>query len=114
MTTVVVCPYRTLKFLEGGGHFWVYMQYVQGLRQAGCDVYWLERVAADGPWRQRSRIETWLHRLERYGLGGKVILYTDADTRECAPGEPYDYLVRTRSEAHRVFQRADLLLNFHY
>jgi hypothetical protein len=114
MTTVVVCPYRTLKFLEGGGHFWVYMQYVQGLRQAGCDVYWLERVPADGPWRQRSRIESWLHRLERYGLGGRVILYTDADTRGCAPSEPYEYLVSTRPQAHQVFQRADLLLNFHY
>jgi hypothetical protein len=115
MTTVVVSPYRTLKFLEGGGHFWVYMQYVQGLRQAGCEVYWLERVPSGGPWQERSRIETWLHRLRRYGLDGKVILYTDADTDGgCAQGTPYHYLVGTRSEAHAVFQRADLLLNFHY
>lgn len=111
MTTVVVCPYRTLKFLEGGGHFWVYMQYVQGLRQAGCEVYWLERVPADGPWRQRSRIETWLHQLGRYGLDGKVILYTDEGA---ARGKQYHYLVGTRPGAHEVFKRADLLLNFHY
>ncbi len=115
MTTVVVCPYRTLKFLEGGGHFWVYMQYVQGLRQVGCDVYWLERVPADGPWRNRSRIETWLDRLGRYGLGGKVILYTDVDAGDGgAGGKSYDYLVGTRAEARQVFRRADLLLNFHY
>jgi hypothetical protein len=115
MTTVVVSPYRTLKFLEGGGHFWVYMQYVQGLRQAGCEVYWLERVPRGGPWQERSRIETWLHRLKRYGLDGKVILYTDADTDGgYAQGKPYDCLVGTRSAAHEVFQRADLLLNFHY
>jgi hypothetical protein len=64
---------------------------------------------------ERSRIETWLHRLRRYGLDGKVILYTDADTDGgCAQGTPYHYLVGTRSEAHAVFQRADLLLNFHY
>jgi hypothetical protein len=106
MTTVVVCPYRTLKFLEGGGHFWVYMQYVQGLRQAGCEVYWLERVPG-GPWQEGSRVETWLDRLKRYGLDGKVILYSDE-------GKPHDYLVGTRSEAHQVFRRADLLLNFHY
>jgi hypothetical protein len=111
MTTVVVSPYRTLKFLEGGGHFWVYLQYVEGLRQAGCEVYWLERAPGGGPWRERSRIETWLDRLKRYGLAGKVILYTDEG---CAQGKPYDYLVGTRSEAHEVFQRADLLLNFHY
>ncbi len=111
MTTVVVCPYRTLKFLEGGGHFWVYLQYVQGLRQAGCEVYWLERVPADGPWRQRSRIETWLHQLKRYGLDGRVILYTDEGA---AQGKQYHYLVGTRPWAHEVFKRADLLLNFHY
>jgi len=113
MPNVVISAYRTLKFLEGGGHFWVYMQYVQGLRQAGCEVYWLERVAGEGPWRERSRIETWLQRLNRYGLEGKVILYTDADG-ERAQGRKYDYLVGTSSEAEEVFKRADVLLNFHY
>jgi hypothetical protein len=113
MTTIVVSPYRTLKFLEGGGHFWVYAQYVQGLRQAGCDVYWLERVPRDGPWRERSRIETWLKRLTRFGLEGNVILYTEAE-KGGGPGAEFDYLVGTRSEAHEVFKRADLLLNFYY
>jgi hypothetical protein len=113
MTTVVVSPYRTLKFLEGGGHFWVYLQYVHGLRQAGCEVYWLERVPRGGPWREPSRVEAWLHRLKRYGLDGKVILYADAVGGR-AQGDARDYLVGTRSEAHRLFQRADLLLNFHY
>lgn len=114
MTTVVVSPYRTLKFLEGGGHFWVYLQYVQGLREAGCEVFWLERVPA-GPWRTRSRIDAWLRRLARYGLDGKVILYTDADSGDgSAPGMPYRFLVGSWPEAQRVFQRADLLLNFYY
>jgi hypothetical protein len=110
MTTVVISAYRTLKFLEGGGHFWVYMQYVEGLRQAGCEVYWLERVPREGSWQERSRIETWLQRLGRFGLDGKVFLYTDADQRSME----YDYLVGTRSAAHELFKRADLLLNFHY
>jgi hypothetical protein len=113
MPTVVISAYRTLKFLEGGGHFWVYMQYVQGLRQAGCEVYWLEWVARDGPWRERSRIDTWLRRLNRFGLAGKVILYTDANG-ERGEGSEYDYLVGTRTEAEEVFKRADVLLNFHY
>jgi len=111
MTTVVISPYRTLKFLEGGGHFWVYLQYVEGLRQAGCEVYWLERAPGGGPWRERSRIEAWLERLRRYGLAGQVILYTEEGRGQ---GRPEDYLVGTRSEAYEVFQRADLLLNFHY
>jgi hypothetical protein len=84
---------------------------VQGLRQAGCDVYWLERVPGAGPWQERSWVETWLNRLKRYGLDGKVILYSD---EESAQGRPYHYLVGTRPDAHEVFNRADLLLNFHY
>jgi hypothetical protein len=48
MPTVVVSPYRTLEFIEGGGHFWVYLQYVHGLRQVGCEVYWVERFHGRG------------------------------------------------------------------
>ena len=49
MPTIVIAPSNVAAFPEGGGHFWVYLQYVLGLRQLGCDVYWLEgfrRVAA--------------------------------------------------------------------
>jgi hypothetical protein len=112
MPTVVVSPYRTLEFLEGGGHLWVYLQYVHGLRQAGCEVYWVERFrsqAAGG----RSRVESLLRRLKRYGLDGKVILCTDAG-REGAPGMGYTFIGASQSAAHKVFRQADLLLNFHY
>lgn len=110
MATVVISAYRTLKFLEGGGHFWVYMQYVQSLRQSGCDVYWLEYVRPDSRWQDRARIETWLQRLRRHGLGDNVFLYTDVDEQTTE----YHYLVGTRSAADELFGRADLLLNFHY
>jgi hypothetical protein len=43
VTRVVVSPYNVLDFPDGGGHFWVYMQYAQGLLRNGCDVWWLER-----------------------------------------------------------------------
>ena len=46
MATVVVSTYKVASYPEGGGHFWVYMQYVQGLQRLGCDVYWLENCAA--------------------------------------------------------------------
>jgi len=107
MSTVVVSPYRTLEFLEGGGHFWVYLQYVHGLRQVGCDVYWVEQFDSRGARQERSRVHSLLRRLERYGLAGKVILCTDA-------GGERTYIGATRSEAHELFERADLLLNFHY
>ena len=35
MVTVVIAPVNVVDSLSGGGHFWVYMQYVQGLRQLG-------------------------------------------------------------------------------
>src|SRR5436309_7735301 len=40
--TVVIGGYKVASFPEIGGHFWVYLQYALGLRQLGCDVYWLE------------------------------------------------------------------------
>ena len=43
MPTVVLSAYNVANFPEGGGHFWVYMQYALGLRQCGADVYWLDR-----------------------------------------------------------------------
>ena len=113
MPTVVVSTYRTAEFLEGGGHFWVYLQYVHGLQQTGCEVYWVERFRSNGTGRERSRVGTLLRRLKRYGLDGKVIFCTDAG-RERTQDMNYTYIGATRSAAHEVFKRADLLLNFHY
>jgi hypothetical protein len=113
MTTVVISPFETVNFLEGGGHFWVYMQYVQGLREAGCEVYWFECLPGGQRLPDRSRIGAWLRRLHRYGLEGKVILCVRAD-RKRREGIDYDYVGATRSEAKALFAGADLLLNFHY
>src|SRR2546430_8023520 len=42
MATVVISAYDVVNYPQGGGHFWVYLQYVLGLRLLGHDVYWLE------------------------------------------------------------------------
>ncbi len=47
MRTVVLSAFNVANFPEGGGHFWVYMQYAHALRRLGCEVYWLERVGAE-------------------------------------------------------------------
>ena len=113
MATIVVSPYRTVKFVEGGGHFWVYLQYIHALQQAGCEVYWFERFHRGDAGPGGSHIEILRRRLRRYGLGGKVILCADAG-RESARGTRFEYIGATRSEAQELFRRADLLLNFHY
>src|SRR5215470_3463948 len=107
MATVVLSPYNVANSPEVGGHFSVYMQYAQGLRRLGCDVYWLERFDRSGdPGRDARALATFFERMGRYGLGGKVVLYTG--------GGPEEYLGLPRAEAEAVFRRADLLLNFHY
>src|SRR3989454_1980043 len=77
MATVVVSPDNVANFPEGGGHFWVYMQYVQGLIRSGCDVYWLERFRrGDDSDRDARTVATFFRRMARFGLDGKVLLYS--------------------------------------
>jgi len=106
MALVVVSPSNVVNFPDGGGHFWVYMQYAHGLRQLGCDVYWLERVespSADG----RDYSRDFREQMARFGFAAKVILYSENDGKLV-----YQGLSETQAEA--IFRTADLLLNFHY
>ena len=114
MTTVVISPSNVVTFPEGGGHFWVYLQYALGLRQVGCDVYWLEHFPSSGDRnREALMLSTFFDRMESYGLNGKAILYS---SRKSSPsdGTPFEYFGAGQAEAERVFRKADLLLNFHY
>lgn len=114
MPTIVISPYHVVNFPEGGGHWWVYMQYVLGLRQLGCEVYWLEHFRSAGPAESDAAlISPFLRRMERFGLDGKIILYRGSNLAS-ADGPPTEYFSCNRSEAEAVFERADLLLNFHY
>jgi len=113
MPVVVIAPYSVADFPEGGGHFWVYMQYVLGFRQLGCEVYWLEalhNMVGDG---QEAALPPFRARMRRHGLEGKCILYA-APSNEPMPEAPTEYLDMSRDEAEAVFEKADLLLNFHY
>ena len=44
MRPVVGLSANTLSYPQGGGHMWVYLNWALGLRDAGCDVVWLEGV----------------------------------------------------------------------
>jgi len=114
MPTIVISPFNVVNFPEGGGHFWVYMQYVQGLQQMGCEVYWLERFRGSGdPEADWARLSPFFSRMRRFGLDGKTILYCSREEDNC-PAMPWHYFGISPSEAEAIFERADLLLNFHY
>ena len=114
MPTVVISPYNVVNFPEGGGHWWVYMQYAQGLLQLGCELYWLEGFRTQGDAKQdAAALATFRARMERYGLGGKCIVYL-IHANDTAIEAPRRYLDMTQSEAEAIFERADLLANFHY
>src|SRR5262245_36734352 len=114
MRTIVIAPYNVAAFPEGGGHFWVYLQYVLGLRQLGCEVYWLEAFRSkDRPEQEATALKIFRARMEQHGLGAKHILYV-THGKEPLPDAPSQYLGMQRDEAEAIFERADLLLNFHY
>jgi len=112
--TVVIAPFNVVNFPEGGGHFWVYLQYALGLRQLGCEVYWLEGFRTKGHAEQKAAaLATFRARMEEYGLARNVILYATRGNKPSSTA-PTEYLDMTREEAEAIFERADLLLNFHY
>jgi hypothetical protein len=113
MPTVVVSAYNVANTPEFGGHFWVYVQYVHALRRLGCDVFWLERLRSDDRGRDTSAaVRTFFQRMERFGLGGKAILYAPA--RSDGGDSALRFIGVSSATAETVFRRADLLLNFHY
>jgi len=109
MTTIVIAPSNVAGFPEGGGHFWVYMQYVLGLRRLGCDVYWLEHLDDRC---DENALRVFLTRMRDFGLAEKVLIVPKGEKlprRVDSNGE-----LTTRQAADSVCARADLLLNFWY
>jgi hypothetical protein len=111
MSTVVISAYNVANRPEVGGHFWVYMQYAHGLRRLGCDVVWLEALRRDDPHRPPSAVTTFFRRMERYGLGGRALLY---ETAEPEREDAVRFIGMSPTKAEAALSRADLLLNFHY
>lgn len=115
MATVIVSPHNVVCFPEGAGHFWVYMQYVQGLRRAGCDVYWFERFYPDKNGQiDDTLVAGFLERMRRYDMGDRVILYSLTNGNESGQAVQPEYIGLDRGHAEAILKRADLLLNFHY
>src|SRR5262245_61609632 len=113
MTTVVVAPSNVAGFPEGGGHFWVYMQYVQGLRRLGCDVYWLEHIRGSRDARRdEDALRVFLTRMRDFGLAEKLLIVQEGE--KFPRGVDGSGRLTTHQWAESLCARADLLLNFWY
>ncbi|HEV2751895.1 MAG TPA: hypothetical protein VGV12_15345 [Gemmatimonadales bacterium] len=111
MPTVVLSAFDVASFPDGGGHFWVYMQYAEGLRRLGCEVYWLEQLRrGKDPDRAARALATFCERMERFGHSRHLLLYKRDEGAET----PIQWVGVTAREAEAVLRRADLVLNFHY
>jgi len=73
VTLVVVGAYRVTPVPWAAGHFWMYAQYLDGLRRFGCDVWWLEELPAGaGTAVDEARIESLRERLRPLGLADRI------------------------------------------
>jgi hypothetical protein len=107
--TVVLSAFDVLQYPQGGGHFSAFLQYVHGLRSQGCEVWWMERLAASGDRDADARAAAEMAgRLRDVGLADRLIVYTGDRDRSRT------WLTLEAGEAERVLARAELLLNFFY
>ena len=106
--TVCIAPVRTLEYPEGGGHLWEYLNWALGLRAIGCNVIWLEAVAANSPLAEvQVNVSALKLRLERYDLANCLALYSSDETT------PLDAAAMQCMDLDAA-ARADLLLEFRY
>jgi hypothetical protein len=109
-----------LEFLDAGGHFWVYMQYAEGLRRLGCDVYFFDtswfgtsspnRLRVDA---NRQRVDEFHDRMARYGLRDRVIVAWEPG-KSATGAQRQGYTTIGDRDANELFASADLLVNFNY
>jgi hypothetical protein len=94
-----------------GGHTWVFLQYLLGLRRLGWDVLLLDRLdpaectddaGAPCPPAESRQARSLRHVMDRFGLGGSFCLLL---------GDGRDTVGLTRSEAVERVRRSALLFN---
>jgi hypothetical protein len=110
---VLLATVRLLEFVEGGGHFWAYMQYVQALRRLGCEVYLLDSSTWSDEPPDADRVTEFLDRMGRYGLEGRVMYSVDGGRPE-GNGRAEMSAAIDGGDLPDLLDSVDLLLNFNY
>ncbi len=97
---------KTLDYPEGGGHFWVYLNWALGLRTLGCEVVWLEVLEPGVPAAEVQKLtESLSCRLERYGIAESLVVSSEA-----GPATARRDVAAVQERA----READLLINVGY
>src|SRR5262245_7222618 len=105
MATVILSTHNVVNFPDGGGHFWVFMQYVEGLRRVGCDVCWLEQFRPCGHAEYDAQlVNSFIERMQHRGMRDRLVLYSLADGDDDV--QP-TYLNLGREQAEGILKRAD-------
>jgi hypothetical protein len=96
MPPTICMSASTLGYVEGGGHLWVYLNWILSLRAIGCEVIWLEPSDAGLEKGELARrVDLLRGQLEAFGLGDRLaIAFDPADLDRAA--------------------NSDLLVNFYY
>lgn len=99
------------QYPEGGGNFWVPLQYLLGLRALGYDAWWLEYLwpRADAA-RDRQCVETFLAGVRALGVADRVVLGRFVDGTRDVPAGPPQYVGMDAAEL-RARTKDALLLN---
>ena len=100
------------QYPQGGGNFWVPLQYLLGLLELGYDAWWLEYLWTRGDVaRDRAFIDTFFAYVRDFGVADRVVLgYFESGSKE-EPAGPPEYI--GMSEVDLAARKRDaLLLNF--
>ena len=104
---VIVSSARTSAVPEFGGSAWVRLNYVLGLRAMGIDAYWVDRIGAQDPFKERRTLDYLMKRFREmaseFGIADRYCVVYDE-------GEQYFGL--SRAELESLVGQADLLINF--
>jgi hypothetical protein len=99
---------------QAGGHSWVFLQYLLGLKGLGHDPFWLELLTSTGEHeRDVALVSKFFERLRRYDAERDAAVVVLPGDRLRDPAlETASCYGRTAGEITRIIRDADLLWNF--
>ncbi len=110
MSTIAISPTGTASFPDGGGHWWVYLQYALGLRDLGFRVLWVERCTETAELDRARAILSYFDFTRE-----DVLLYEVVPGHEAGPeGANINWLSTDHRSAETTIAGCEALLNFDY